>query len=382
MRSRLLTNYKKCPRTNEINDARLRPFRDKLALVNRTISTFGSNVPFLKKDQLASIFSRLGVLRLLEAAPRRPQLLVLNYHRIGDADSSPYDPGVFSTSAQGFEEQIQLLKKRYRFATVSQALDIIEGRESISETMILITFDDGYRDNFKLAFPVLQRHGVEAIFFLVTSSIATQQLPWWDEIAYLAKLHAPKTLRISYPHVEDFDLTPAYFDKSLRRLLSALKTPATIDLPAFLTMMRAAVGFTGEAPLAELTMTWDEARAMRAGGMTIGMHSHSHRILAKLTLEEQIAELKACRTKLEQEMGSPVVLLSYPVGTRETFNADTIAAANEVGIRAGFSFYGGTNLPGSIDPFDIRRVAFESYTPAARVRLATALMAVTGTRWI
>ena len=61
---------------------------------------------------------------------------------------------------------------------------------------------------------------------------------------------------------------------------------------------------------------------------------------------------------------------------------DTITAANEVGIRAGFSFYGGTNLPGSIDPFDIRRVAFESYTPAARVRLATALMAVTGTRWM
>lgn len=338
-------------------------------------------MPFEKKNQLASILSKLGILRLLEAVPSRPQLLVLNYHRIGDASTSPYDPGVFSASASGFEEQICLLKKQHRIATVSQALDIIEGRESLTETTILITFDDGYRDNFKLAFPVLQRHGVEAIFFLVTSSIGTKQLSWWDEIAYLVKIHAPKTLRISYPQQEDFDLTPANFAESLRRLLRALKSPATTDTSRFLNTVRDAVGFTGEVPLADLMMTWDDARAMRAGGMTIGLHSHSHHILAKLTRAEQIGELTVCRAKLEEELGYPGDLLSYPVGTRDTFNADTITAAREVGIRAGFSFYGGTNLAGKIDPFDVRRVAFERYTPPARARMAIAMMAATGTTW-
>ena len=335
-----------------------------------------------KKNQLASIFSGIGILRLLEAAPHRPQLLVLNYHRIGDASSSPYDPGVFSTTAEGFEEQIRMLKSRYRFATVSHALDIIENRESMSETLILMTFDDGYRDNFKEAFPILRRHGVEAIFFLVTSSIETEHVPWWDEIAYLAKSHSPKTLRINYPHAVEFDLTTDSFEENLRKLLLVFKSPATTDPARFLAMLKEAVGFTGEDLHADLMMSWDDVREMRDGGMTIGLHTHSHRILAKLNLKQQIEELKHCRAKLETELGSEAVLLSYPVGLRESFNADTIAAAREVGLRAGFSFYGGTNLAGKIDRFDIHRVAFESYAPASRVRLTTAVMAATGTTWI
>lgn len=339
-------------------------------------------MPVSKKNKLASILSGTGILRLLEAAPSRPQLLVLNYHRIGDASSSPFDPGVFSTSAEGFDEQIRLLKSRYRFATVSQALDIIERRESISETLILVTFDDGYRDNFKEAFPVLRRHGVEAIFFLVTSSIETEHVPWWDEIAYLAKSHSPKTLQISYPHAEEFDLTLESFEESLRKLLRVFKSSATTDPARFLAMLKEAVGFTGEDLHADLMMSWDDVRAMSAGGMTIGLHTHSHLILAKLNLKQQIEELKHCRAKLDKEVGAEAVFLSYPVGSRDAFNADTIVAAREVGLRAGFSFYGGTNLAGKIDPFDIRRVAFESYAPASRIRLTTAVMAATGTTWI
>lgn len=335
-----------------------------------------------RKNQLASILSKVGILRLLEAAPTRPQLLILNYHRIGDASSSPFDPGIFSANAEEFDAQIRLLKNRYQFATVSDALDIIECRKSISETHILMTFDDGYRDNFKLAFPILQTHGVEAIFFLVTSFIGTGQVPSWDEIAYLAKKHAPKTLRISYPRTDDFDLAPENFEQSLRRLLHVFKSPATADPPRFLDMLRAAVEFAGDDLRADLMMSWDDARAMRAGGMTLGLHTHTHCILAKLTREEQIEELKLCRATLEHELGSEAVLLSYPSGKLYSINADTIAAAREAGMRAGFSFYGGTNPAGRIDPYDIRRFAFEPYSPLSRIRLTTALIATTGKKWI
>ena len=335
-----------------------------------------------KRNRLAAALSATGILRLLETIPSRPQLIVLNYHRIGDADSSHFDPGVFSASAEGFDEQIRVLKSRYRFATVGQAVDIIERRESLSEAMILMTFDDGYRDNFTEAFPILQRHGIEGIFFLVSSDTGTDRVLWWDEIAYLAKRHSPKTLRIKYPHTEDFDLSPENFKEGLRRLLRVFKGPATTDTSHFLAMLKESVGFSSEDVHADLIMSWDDARAMRAGGMTIGLHAHTHRILAKLPLEQQIGELKKCREKIEAEIGVETRILAYPDGARDAFNNQTIEAAREVGVRVAFSFYGGTNLANNINTFDVRRVAYESYAPASRVRLSTAAMAATGRIWI
>jgi peptidoglycan/xylan/chitin deacetylase (PgdA/CDA1 family) len=261
-------------------------------------------------------------------------------------------------------------------------LAIIENRESISEPVVLITFDDGYRDNFNVAFPILKRHGVEAIFFLVTSSIATNQVPWWDEIAYLAKLHAPKVLQLRYPSNESFDLAPENFERSLRRVLNLFKSAATTDPARFLTMLREAVGVTDEDLHADLMMSWNDAREMSASGMTIGLHTHSHRILSKLSLAEQVDELKHCKGKLESELNTEAIFLSYPVGSRDTFNDNTFSAVREVGLRAAFSFYGGTNRVGKIDPFDVRRFAFESYAPASRVRLSTALTAITGASWL
>lgn len=339
-------------------------------------------MPLSRRNLLASTLSATGVLRVLECFPRRPQLLVLNYHRIGDAASSPFDPGVFSTSAEGFDEQIASLKAKYEFATVDEALNIIEGKVSIEKMKVLVTFDDGYRDNFQLAFPVLKKHQVEAVFFLTTAAIATGTVPWWDEIAYLAKRQAPASLRITYPHETQFDLSPDHFPNSLRDLLRVFKSVENQDPGRFLAELRTAVGFAGEELQADLMMSWDDARAMAAAGMHIGVHTHSHRILSKLNFDEQVHELRHCREIIEHEVGKPALLLSYPVGARDSFNADTVNAARTVGMRAGFSFYGGTNLRGHLTPFDVKRVAFDSYSSTARVRLSTSLMAITGAMWV
>ena len=64
---------------------------------------------------------------------------------------------------------------------------------------MLITFDDGYRDNYTLAFPILRKHGVQAVFFLPTAFIGTGKLPWWDVIAYIIKHSVKKHIHIEYP---------------------------------------------------------------------------------------------------------------------------------------------------------------------------------------
>lgn len=336
---------------------------------------------YSKKDHLAASMVKVGLVALLELLPSKPQLIVLNYHRIGDRNQTLFDPGVFSTDTSGLDEQIRFLKKRYKFATPLQALAIIEGREQLTETLLLMTFDDGYRDNFTEAMPVLKLHGIEAIFFLVTSYIDEKTVPWWDQIAFLAKQHAPKALTIHYPYDETFDLSPAQFKAELRRLLRVFKSPQVTEPERFLAELEQQVGIRVKDITADLMMTWDDARIMQDHGMVMGLHTHTHRLLSKLTPAEQAAELSQCKAILERELGEEAVFLAYPVGAKDAYNQNTLTIAKNMGIRAAFSFHGGANLWGHINPFDVKRVAFENYGSLARVRLALALMAVTGKIW-
>jgi peptidoglycan/xylan/chitin deacetylase (PgdA/CDA1 family) len=334
-----------------------------------------------RKDRLALAMNRLGILRLLESTPSRSQLIVVNYHRIGDACRTHFDPGVFTTDADGLDEQIAALKRRYAFVTPSDALDVIEGRYRPRETLLLVTFDDGYRDNLANGLPVLARHGLSAIFFVVSSYADGGVVPWWDQIAWLARRIAPGRLEVDYPRRLTFDFSEGRFEAGLRDVLSVYKSLETTDTERFVAALEAAAGFRRADIRARLFMDWDDVRTMHRAGMEIGVHTHSHRILAKLASAEQRTELGTCKMAIERETGVQPRFAAYPVGTEETFSEATKAAAAEVGLRAAFSFYGGTNRHGRIDPFDVKRVAFNPYTPIARARLSTATMASTASRW-
>lgn len=114
--------------------------------------------------------------------------------------------------------------------------------------------------------------------------------------------------------------------------------------------------------------------------MAFGSHTHSHEILTKLSPELQREEVRYSREVLERELKRRVDTLAYPVGLKHCFSGETIRALKDTGYRAAFSFYGGSNRTGEIQPFDIQRygVADQSY---GLFRLQSALGAVTGTRW-
>lgn len=119
---------------------------------------------------------------------------------------------------------------------------------------------------------------------------------------------------------------------------------------------------------------------MQRRGMAFGSHTHHHEVLSKLSPEAQREEARQSRAILEGELGRRIDVMAYPVGSRESFSADTVAALQETGYRAAFSFYGGMNRPGETQPFDIRRCGIGDQS-WARLRLQTALAAATGNRW-
>ena len=313
-----------------------------------------------KKELLAQFASYAGVTRVLESLPGRASLLILNYHRIGDPSLTPYDSGTFSCTADELDWQIRWLKQRFPILNLHQAVDIVHGRTKPMQTSILITFDDGYLDNYLEAFPVFRRHNVSATFFLPTLFVGTHTLPWWDEIAYLVKHSKVPRIAIAYPDTAEIDLTQLDRLEAVTATLRVLKRVPAANIERFVRELEAATGVERPGEHTERCfLNWDEAREMQAAGMCFGSHTHSHEILGGLPYERQVEELRISRQILEKELGVPIETLAYPRGKAGSFSQQTFDALRANNYTTAFSFYSGVNKPGAINPLDVLREAVE-----------------------
>ena len=320
--------------------------------------------------------------RLVEALPTPPSLLILTYHRVGDAQKTPYDSGTFSCTTAELDRQVGYLKQRFPIVNLDQAVELVHDRATAARASVLLTFDDGYRDNYDEAFPVLRRNGVSATFFLPTAFVGTSLLPWWDTIAYIAKNSKRDRIALTYPPSPDsqpaeFDLTPANRTHAIVAILKLFKHSQTADAESFISQLEAACDCPRPTASAERCfLNWDEAREMQANGMCFGSHTHTHEIMGKLPYTRQLEELTTSRAILERELGRPIDTLAYPVGQPDSFSPDTFKALAAANYSSAFSFYRGINIPGTIAPFDVLRRGVDGESPAI-FRLRIALRATT-----
>jgi peptidoglycan/xylan/chitin deacetylase (PgdA/CDA1 family) len=333
-----------------------------------------------KRELTAFVSAGLGISYALERMPKRKLLLVLNYHRVGTASETPYDPGVFSATGEEFERQIAYLKRHFHMATLDETIAIAHGQPS-HQASVLITFDDGYRDNYSVAFPILRSHGVQGVFFLPTSFIGTDHVPWWDLIAFIVKQSRSKRLRLKYPHERTFNLSRCTAASVIREVIRLYRLPATTDPSRFLGELLVACGVSEMPNLLERCfMTWDEVREMARCGMAFGSHTHSHQILSELSAADELDEICRSRQVLEENLNSRIASFAYPSGDRGTFSERTAAAVKANGYRIAFSFYGGVNRPGEINPYNVCRGALDN-TSHSLLRLQSTVAGITGAWW-
>jgi peptidoglycan/xylan/chitin deacetylase (PgdA/CDA1 family) len=332
-----------------------------------------------KRELLARGLFWSGAAFLLSHLPARDSLLVLNYHRIGNAADDLFDPGVFSATADQFNEQIAWLKRRLSLVTLDEALAFIDGteKEKSRRCRVLITFDDGYLDNYEIAYPILRSHGAQGVFFLATGMVGSCEIPWWDQIAYLVKTARKRQFSLHYPLKLTVDLDKFGLEKSLTAILKLYKLPGNTNPGQFMRELAGAA--EGEEPpgTQRRFLNWDEAREMIAGGMAIGSHTHSHTVLSQLDSERQYEELSQSRAIIKEQLGAEADVIAYPVGRKTSFTSRTQTLARDAGYRAAFSSYGGTNVPGKTSPYNVMRtkIVVQSWS---RFRVRTAVCRSTG----
>jgi peptidoglycan/xylan/chitin deacetylase (PgdA/CDA1 family) len=308
-------------------------------------------------------------------------LLVFNYHRIGDPGDSPYDHDVWSASTESFAAQMAFLAQDFDVLGLDD-LGSLNGSPgpALRGRSVLVTFDDGYRDNFEVAFPILRAQGLKAAFFVSAAFLDGGGLAWWDEIAWMVRRATCSQLPASVWLPAALPLGGVEAVPAIRRLLRVHK-----DLPAertgpFIEWLAEATG-AGRCSRDEASatwMTWDMVRAMRKAGMSIGGHAVNHVVLARLDAAAQEREILGAAARLRAELGEPMRWFAYPVGGHDAFNGDTRRILDQAGVELAFSYYGGYSRPGKWDRFDVRRVAVEPSVDRARFRALTAFPSLFG----
>jgi peptidoglycan/xylan/chitin deacetylase (PgdA/CDA1 family) len=301
-------------------------------------------------------------------------LYCFDFHRIGDAGRSPYDRGVFSCTEEQFEAIVVELKRRFEMVGVGDLVDRLDRPQGpLARPLAHLTFDDGYLDNFTLAAPILDRHGVPATFFVATSYLDSLVIPWWDEIAWCVRNSPLDAIRLRGV-AQPIPLTGVDREGVVLQVLRLAKKRAGTLSAESIDEIKAACGappVPGPAGGERLFMTWDHLRSLQGRGHAIGSHTISHQVLARLSVEQQREELAGSKRRLDAELGRPVQAVSYPVGGPGSFTADTVRIVEEAGYRIAFSYVPGFNPWPLPDRWTIRRIGvadlFSEHSLRARV---------------
>jgi peptidoglycan/xylan/chitin deacetylase (PgdA/CDA1 family) len=297
-----------------------------------------------------------------------PALYVFNYHRIGNRDECGYNRNLVSCTAQQLREHLAVLKDRFDVLTVDRLASFARHGYAGRRPLALVTFDDGYADNYSLAFPILRQMELPAVFFLPTAYVGTRRLLWSDEIAWMLRNSRHATITLPYS-ARPYSLSKDGLDSTIRGILRQVRQ-SRIPTDEQLDAIRQACG--GVTPAADgerpQFMSWEQVRDMAAAGMDFGSHTHSHTPLARLDGRRQRAELADSRDVLEGELGTPVRSVAYPVGDATAYTAETCRAAREVGYELGFNFLRLPNRFPLGDALDLGRLGVDSDISAFGVK--------------
>jgi peptidoglycan/xylan/chitin deacetylase (PgdA/CDA1 family) len=332
----------------------------------------------VRKAQLCSrLLAVTGGGALARRARAWGGVLGLAYHRIGDPAGSPFDHGLWSATPDAFDQQVRFLTRHFDVIGPDDLETALRRRRG---RYVLITFDDGYRDNYEHAFPILRSHAAGGLFFVTTGFLDRPGLSWWDEIAWMVRTSPRPGLPAGpwLPAPVPFD--PPDRGRAICTLLSRFKQLPTADTPAYLDFLADATGRGRYAgPDADqMWMTWDMVREMAAGGMWVGGHTVTHPVLGRADRARQEEEILRCGRRLEQELGRPMRSFSYPIGSPTAFNADTRDCLRAAGVRFAFSYYGGYRRFDDWDDYDVRRLAVELDTTPDLFRAMVTLPQVFG----
>jgi peptidoglycan/xylan/chitin deacetylase (PgdA/CDA1 family) len=304
------------------------------------------------KKAVLNLMNHAGAFAPFRLANRNKALIV-TYHRFSETDNS------VTTSARLLAQQLDYLTAHYRIVPLSELARHLASGAKLPSSVAAITIDDGYRDCYEIAFPVLRRYKVPAALFVVTGFTDRRTWMWTDKLRYVLPRARTSTLatRVNGALLQvRLSGTQSRFELAdcINSVLKSLPDEAKDDSIAEIAY---SLGVElPDSPPAEFdSVNWDQVREMNSAGIEIGSHTLTHPILTNVGSARLRTELAESRERIEGIIGSPVGLFCYPNGGYNTAIKREVARA---GYRCAVTCEPGFN-EASADHLALRRIHTE-----------------------
>lgn len=261
-----------------------------------------------------------------------------------------------------FEEHIKFLKENYDILRLEDAW------ESSRNRSVVITFDDGYADNFLYALPILEKYKVPATIFVSTGNIGTANEFWWDELERIICCNPRLPEDIRYAGQNFHVATVAEREKACYAIHPILKKMLPADREKVLHDMSVEWDASKEGRPENRSLTKEELKEMSSSPyITIGGHTVTHSSLAFESENLQKYEIEKSKVDIEKIIGKKIDVFSHPFGQKEDFTARTIEIAKSCGYKKIAAAYGGVTGANG-DDFYIPRNGIASGTSLAELK--------------
>ena len=264
---------------------------------------------------------------------RSGKTAILVYHAVAELDRDPYGIAI---TPEDFAGQMSVLADQFHLLSLRDLIGQLDRGGRIPHRSVVVTFDDGYANNWLAAAPVLQRYSVPATVFLATGYVAGQREYWWDEcerlVAELASTAQVYELEIND---ETLPLEPADPAASITRIWSRLHRLEPRRVEEALIRLRHAAGRDGPLPPrpSHRPMSREELMCMVGAGIEIGAHTRHHSALAVLPDALVREEVEGSAADVEAMTGQRPQAFAYPFGAPgRDFVADTERIVRDAGF--------------------------------------------------
>jgi peptidoglycan/xylan/chitin deacetylase (PgdA/CDA1 family) len=301
---------------------------------------------------IAACFYYSGLVKLARWWTRHAgrRLVILNYHLASGGD---------------LRRHLLYLRRHYRILHLETALEELympckrQKRLPDRRTPLVLTFDDGYRDNYTHGFALARELQIPFTLFLVPGYVESGDYFWWREgnrLVSHARVAEAAIDGRTY-HLDQPDERKILAQAILARLCQA---SSVAEREGLLTSVRKLLEVPPAVPSEEkaaLPLNWAEVREMEESRwVSFGAHTMHHPVLAYLTDAREVqSEVEQCRNILERQLGHPVRSFAYPIGQRRHIGDNVMRAVKQAGYDWALTTVNGFNTPHR-DPFLLRRI--------------------------
>lgn len=291
------------------------------------------------------------------------KVIILMYHRVLPREAFPREqviqPGMYVYS-DAFMMQMRFLKKYFHLLSFTELLALWKEKDWDSDKRYcVVTFDDGWLDNYLYAFPILQQYKIPATVFLPTALIGTHQWFWPDKLAYLLKYYLTnitgekenqlRCVRNQYSWLSG--LREGKGKTDIDTVIEMWKDRTQGEIDSLLEGMSQALGV--ELPSERVLVDWKEVEEMSKHRISFGSHSCTHKIFTTLSLPEVRKEVTDSLDVLRDKSINFIPVLAYPNGNYSREVIDQVKTAGyqaAVSTRFGYEEHAPANL------FSIKRI--------------------------